>query len=33
MCCWLQNYAGAFVYPAEFTLVFMIQASEEQSRG
>lgn len=33
MYCLLQKYAGAFVYPAIFTLVFMIQANEDQSRG
>lgn len=33
MCYLLQKYAGASVYPAKFTLAFMIQANEDQSRG
>lgn len=32
MYCLLQKYAGASLYPAKFTLVFMIQANEDQSR-
>lgn len=33
MYCFLQKYAGASMYLAKFTLVFMIQANEDQSRG